>query len=544
MLYQIYEAQRSLLEPFADMADAASKLYGNRHTLLGQMPMAQRVSAAYALFYRLGKDYEKPEFGIRKVDVDGVEVAIDERVELDMPFCQLLRFKRFSDDPATLEKLKGQPPVLIVAPLSGHYATLLRDTVRTMLEGHKVYITDWKNARMVPLSEGEFHLDDYVNYVQEFIRHLQGKYGNCHIISVCQPTVPVLAAVSLMASRGEQTPITMTMMGGPIDARKSPTAVNNLATQRSYEWFENNVIFRVPQNYPGAGRRVYPGFLQHTGFIAMNPDRHASSHYDYFKDLIKGDQSSAETHRKFYDEYNAVLDMDADYYLETIQTVFQDYKLVNGTWDVRSPDGKLERVRPQDIATTAVFTVEGELDDISGSGQTRAAHDLCSGLAGSEQRHLEVKGAGHYGIFSGRRWREVVYPQVRSFILEHDKPQSKAALPAPENSADNPPRRAVGSSAPPKAAKAAAKPAAKAAAKSAPKSFSKSSSKSAPESAAKAADTKPVAKPAAGVATRWVTPPPESNGAAVPASPHAVESQGPQPAAAPTASRRGAARKA
>jgi len=296
-----------------------------------------------------------------------------------------------------------------------------------MLKDHKVYITDWKNARLVPLSEGEFHLDDYVNYVQDFIRHLQGVYGNCHVISVCQPTVPVLAAVSLMASRGEKTPLTMTMMGGPIDARKSPTAVNNLATNRSYEWFENNVIYRVPEKFPGAGRRVYPGFLQYTGFVAMNPDRHASSHYDYFKNLIKGDDASAEAHRKFYDEYNAVLDMDADYYLETIQTVFQDYKLVNGTWDVRSPAGKLERVRPQDIKTTALFTVEGELDDISGSGQTEAAHELCSGIVDKERRHIEVQGAGHYGIFSGSRWRETVYPQVREFILHNNRATQPAA---------------------------------------------------------------------------------------------------------------------
>lgn len=280
---------------------------------------------------------------------------------------------------------------------------------------------------MVPLSEGEFHLDDYINYVQEFIRYLQGVYGNCHVISVCQPTVPVLAAVSLMASRGETTPLTMTMMGGPIDARRSPTAVNNLAMNRSYEWFENNVIYRVPDNFPGAGRRVYPGFLQHTGFVAMNPDRHATSHYDYFKNLIKGDDASAEAHRKFYDEYNAVLDMDADYYLETIKTVFQEYKLVHGTWDVRSPEGKIERVRPQDITTTALFTVEGELDDISGSGQTKAAHDLCTGIVSKEQRHLEAKGAGHYGIFSGRRWRELVYPQVKAFILEHQAGLKPAA---------------------------------------------------------------------------------------------------------------------
>ena len=421
MLYQIYEAQRSLVEPFADFAEAVSKLFSNPHSLAGQMPLSQRISAAYALMHRLGKDYEKPEFGIRKVDVNGVSVAIDERVEIDKPFCELRRFKRFSDDPATLAKLKGQPAVLIDAPLSGHYATLLRDTVRTMLEGHKVYITDWKNARMVPLSEGEFHLDDYVNYVQDFIRHLQGIYGNCHVVSVCQPTVPVLAAISLMASRGEKTPITMTMMGGPIDARRSPTAVNNLATNRSLEWFENNVIFRVPPNYPGAGRRVYPGFLQHAGFIAMNPDRHAVSHYDYFKDLIKGDESSAESHRKFYDEYNAVLDMDADYYLETIQAVFQDFDLVNGTMEMRSPEGKLEPVRPQDIKTSALLTIEGELDDISGSGQTKAAHDLCTGLENPERNHIEVKGAGHYGIFSGRRWRQTVYPQVKAFIAKHEQ---------------------------------------------------------------------------------------------------------------------------
>ena len=427
MLYQIYEAQRSLLEPFAEMAEAASKMFGNSHSVAGRSPMAQRVAAAYSLFYRLAKDYQKPEFGIRKVEVEGVEVAIDERVEIDKPFCSLLRFKRFSDDPATLEKLKGQPPVLVVAPLSGHYATLLRDTVRTMLEGHKVYITDWKNACTVPLSDGEFHLDDYVNYVQDFIRHLQAKYGNCHVVSVCQPTVPVLGAVSLMASRGEKTPITMTMMGGPIDARKSPTAVNDLAVQRSFEWFENNVIYRVPPNYPGAGRRVYPGFMQHAGFIAMNPDRHRSSHYDYFRDLIKGDESSAETHRQFYDEYNAVLDMDADYYLETIRTVFQDFNLVHGTWDIRSPQGVLERVRPQDITTTALQTVEGELDDISGSGQTRAAHNLCEQIVRRQGDHLEVKGAGHYGIFSGRRWRTVVYPQIKAFIADF---HAKAALDA------------------------------------------------------------------------------------------------------------------
>jgi len=433
MLYKIFETQRTLMEPFADFAQATAKLYSNPMSPLGQSSLGQRVSAGYDLIYRLGKDYEKPEFGIKSIDMDGVEIAIHERIEMNKPFCELRRFKRFSDDTKTLAKIKGQPVVLIVAPLSGHYATLLRDTVKTMLKDHKVYITDWRNARLVPLSEGEFHLDDYVNYVQDFIRYLQDGYGNCHVISVCQPTVPVLAAVSLMASRGEKIPLSLTMMGGPIDATKSPTAVNNLAMNKSFSWFENNVIYRVPENFPGAGRRVYPGFLQHSGFVAMNPDRHLKSHYDYFKDLIKGDDANAEAHRQFYDEYNAVLDMDADYYLETINTVFQEFKLVRGTWEVKSPEGKLELVRPQDIRNTGLLTVEGELDDISGSGQTKAAHKLCSGIPEKDSEHLEAKGAGHYGIFSGRRWRDVVYPAVKAFIARHDKAtpvRSKAAKPA------------------------------------------------------------------------------------------------------------------
>ena len=430
MLYQLYETQRALIEPFADFAQATAKLYSSPLLPLSQAPFAQRITAGFDLFYRLGKDYEKPAFDIETVLVHGVDVTIMERVEVDKPFCELRRFKRFSDDPATLDALLSQPPVLVVAPLSGHYATLLRDTVKSLLSDHKVFITDWKNARLVPLEEGEFHLDDYINYVQDFIRYLQKQYGNCHVISVCQPTVPVLAAISLMASRGETTPLTMTMMGGPIDARKSPTSVNHLATQRSFEWFENNVIHRVPDNHPGAGRRVYPGFLQYTGFVAMNPDRHASSHYDYFKNLVKGDDASAEQHRKFYDEYNAVLDMDANYYLETIRTVFQDFSLVNGTWDVRSPEGKVERVKPQDIASTALFTIEGELDDISGSGQTRAAHELCSQIPEHMRLHYDVIGAGHYGIFSGRRWRDMVYPKVRGFIYAHH-PASEVVLAQP-----------------------------------------------------------------------------------------------------------------
>ena len=411
MLYQLYETQRAMMAPFAEFASASAKLYSHPLSPFTHTPMAQRVAAGLGLVHRLAKEYEKPPFGITGVTVGGVEVAVQEQVIQTRPFCRLLRFKRFTDNPQALAQMKEQPTVLVVAPLSGHHSTLLRDTVKSLLQDHKVLITDWTDARMVPVEDGPFHLDDYVAYVQDFIR-LIGPEAN--VISVCQPTVPVLAAVSLMASAGEPTPRTLTMMGGPIDARRSPTAVNNLAINKSHDWFEHNVIYRVPLNYPGAGRRVYPGFLQHTGFVAMNPDRHLTSHYDYFLDLIRGDEGSADSHRQFYDEYNAVLDMPAEYYLDTIKTVFQDFALVNGTWEVR---GRL--VRPQDIRQSALLTVEGELDDISGAGQTRAAHDLCLGIPEDRRFHYDVPGAGHYGIFSGRRWRDLVYPRVRDFIRSH-----------------------------------------------------------------------------------------------------------------------------
>ncbi|MEY4749626.1 MAG: hypothetical protein RIQ60_1840 [Pseudomonadota bacterium] len=411
MLYQLYETQRAVMSPFAEFASATAKLYSHPLSPFSQGVGSHRVAASFDLLHRLTKEYEKPGFEITSVPVDGVDVAVQEQVIQARPFCRLLRFKRFADSGPLLEKMKAQPVVLVVAPLSGHHSTLLRDTVRTLLQDHKVYITDWVDARMVPLSDGAFHLDDYVAYVQDFIRLLG---PDVNVISVCQPTVPVLAAISLLASNGEFTPRTMTMMGGPIDARKSPTAVNNLAMNRSHDWFQNNVIYRVPANYPGSGRAVYPGFLQHTGFVAMNPDRHLNSHWDYFLDLVRGDDDSVEAHRKFYDEYNAVLDMPAEYYLETIKLVFQDFALVNGTWKVR---GQL--VRPQDITATALLTVEGELDDISGAGQTRAAHDLCTGIPPANQQHYDVVGAGHYGIFSGRRWRDMAYPQIREFIATH-----------------------------------------------------------------------------------------------------------------------------
>ncbi|KAG0192031.1 hypothetical protein DFQ28_010416 [Apophysomyces sp. BC1034] len=410
---------RAWLSPLTAWAHCASKSFSNPASPLVYVPGASRWAAAYELLYRLGKDYERPEFNIRQIEKDGRSIPIVEQAMLEKPFCRLLRFKRYSDDSDTVSQLKHEPVVLVCAPLSGHHSTLLRDTVRTLLQDHKVYITDWIDARRVPFEDGAFHLDDYVEYIQAFIRHIGAK--NLHVISVCQPTVPVLAAISLMASRGEDTPRTMTMMGGPIDARKSPTSVNSLATRHSYQWFEDNMIYTVPSNYPGVGRKVYPGFLQHAGFVAMNPERHLKSHWAFFEDLLRGDEDDADTHRRFYDEYNAVQDMAAEYYLETIRIVFQEFRLAEGTWVVNG-----EPVRPRDITNTALFTIEGELDDISGCGQTRAAHTLCAGIAKASRRHFTAETCGHYGIFSGRRWRTIIYPQIREFIYEHDRDEVAA----------------------------------------------------------------------------------------------------------------------
>ncbi|HEY4542589.1 MAG TPA: polyhydroxyalkanoate depolymerase, partial [Noviherbaspirillum sp.] len=341
------------------------------------------------------------------VPVAGKAVTVFEEVAEEKPFCRLIHFKKNLSD-QQFANLK-QPTVLVVAPLSGHHSTLLRDTVRSLLSDHDVYITDWTDARMVPVSAGAFHLHDYIYYVQDFIRRLG---PDVHVISVCQPTVPVLAAISLMASENDpKLPKSMVMMGGPIDPRKSPTQVNDLAMKKPYAWFEDKVIYSVPANYPGFGRKVYPGFLQHAGFIAMNPGRHAQSHWDFYMHLREGDQASAEEHRKFYDEYNAVLDMPAEYYLETIRDVFQECKLPRGVWEV---EGKL--VRPQDIKSVALFTIEGELDDISGAGQTQAAHELCKNIPAEKKQHFTAPKCGHYGIFSGRRWREIICPKITEFI--------------------------------------------------------------------------------------------------------------------------------
>jgi poly(3-hydroxybutyrate) depolymerase len=412
MLYQLHELNRSFLTPLTKWAEASSKMFANPISPLAYTPYSQRIAAAYELVYRLGKDYEKPEFRITSTQIGDQTIEILEENALLKPFCKLINFKKNLTGSKRDTKISQQRKVLIVAPLSGHHATLLRDTVKSLLPHYDVYITDWIDARMVPLSSGPFHLHDYIYYVQEFIRQLG---PDLHVISVCQPTVPVLAAIALMASENDPAlPKTMTMMGGPIDPRKSPTQVNTLATEKKFSWFENSVIYNVPANYPGFGRKVYPGFLQHTGFVAMNPDRHAQSHWDFYQHLVQGDDESAEQHRKFYDEYNAVLDLPAEYYLETIKTVFQEFRLPKGTWEV---EGKL--VKPQDIKTVALFTVEGELDDISGAGQTQAAHDICCNIPDSMKQDFVAPGCGHYGIFSGRKWRDMVCPKVIDFIEKH-----------------------------------------------------------------------------------------------------------------------------
>ncbi|QJQ00315.1 polyhydroxyalkanoate depolymerase [Herbaspirillum rubrisubalbicans] len=407
MLYQLHELNRAFLNPMMQWAETSAKLFSDPVSPLAHTPFSQRIAAGYELLYRLSKEYEKPQFNISEVPVEGKPVGISEEVVETKPFCRLIHFKK--DLSARQNAALKQPTVLVVAPLSGHHSTLLRETVRALLQEHDVFITDWTDARMVPVEQGEFHLHDYVYYVQDFIRTLG---PDVHVISVCQPTVPVLAAIALMASANDpKLPKSMTMMGGPIDARKSPTAVNDLATEKPFSWFENTVIYSVPANYPGFGRKVYPGFLQHAGFVAMNPRRHAQSHWDFYMHLRNGDDASAEDHRKFYDEYNAVLDMPAEFYLETIKVVFQDFDLARGTWEI---EGKL--VRPQDIKSVALFTIEGELDDISGSGQTQAAQELCSSIPKARKQHFTVPKAGHYGIFSGRRWREIVCPKIGEFI--------------------------------------------------------------------------------------------------------------------------------
>jgi len=403
MIYTLHEMQQSVAGPLHLWAEANRQWFSNPFSLFSYTPASEKIAAGSELLARLVQHYEKPSFDLTSTVVDGREVRVSERIAADHPFCRLLHFER------ELPSERQDPRVLLVAPLSGHHATLLRDTVRALLPEHDVYITDWVDARLVPMSEGNFHFADYVDYLQQFMRQLGPEL---HVVAVCQPTVPLLAAVSLMAAQDDPAqPASMTLMGGPIDTRRAQTEVNRYAQTRSLRWFETQVIGRVPLRYPGYARRVYPGFLQHAGFVAMNQDRHLKAHSDFYHHLIEGDGDSADAHRKFYDEYNAVMDMPAEYYLETIEMVFQKHLLPRGEMVLRG-----ERVAPEAIKKTALFTIEGELDDISGIGQTEAAHDLCAAIPKSRKQHYVVPGVGHYGIFSGRRWRESICPKVASFI--------------------------------------------------------------------------------------------------------------------------------
>jgi len=415
MLYAMHEMQRAVLAPFAAMTDAGSQLFSNPCSPFSYTPVSRQIAAVYALMHRLGKHYEKPAWGLRTTQIGGKTVHVSEHIALSKSFCQLLHFQRARPaDPGT-KTVSADPVVLLVAPLSGHHATLLRDTVRALLPDHEVYVTDWIDARMVPVARGPFHLDDYVRYVREFLQFLG---PDTHVISVCQPTVPVLAAISLMAADGDPCqPRSMTMMGGPIDTRESPTKVNQLATRQSYAWFENSMIYRVPARYPGAGRKVYPGFLQYASFVSMNPDRHWQSHVDFYRNLVRGDENDAQAHQRFYDEYNAVMDMPAEFYLDTIHKVFQDQHLAKNTWEFEG-----RRVDPSAITQVALLTIEGELDDIAGQGQTHAAQRLCSQIPAERKQQYTAPGCGHYGIFSGRRWRQTICPKIAQFIRAHAQP--------------------------------------------------------------------------------------------------------------------------
>lgn len=405
-LYTMLEVQRTAISPINIGAKAAAIVNGSPFNPWSYTEIGKSTSAFFELLERLTRQYDKPEFGIEKIEIAGKRIKIKEKVISHKPFCELLHFKKDWD--------KKQEKMLIVAPMSGHYATLLRGTVEGMLPHFDIYITDWINARDVPLSDGVFDFDDYVEYVWEFLDVLEDR---AHVMAVCQPSVPVLAAVALMATNKDpMAPKSMTLIGGPIDTRKSPTKVNQLAIDQPLEWFEQNVITRVPLNYPGFMRRVYPGFLQLTGFMQMNLDRHIGEHIKLFEHLVSGDGDSAEAHRTFYDEYLSVMDLDAEFYLHAIEHVFKKFSLPDGKMLVH---GKL--VRPQDITKTALLCIEGERDDISGRGQTKAAIDICTGLAADKKKYHLQKNVGHYGTFNGRRYREEVVPTIVEFAKKFSK---------------------------------------------------------------------------------------------------------------------------
>ena len=409
MLYDAYEVQRSFFAGASKLAGLGAGWLNNPANPWGYNSMGPLVAASLEVFAHASAPRGKPEFGIEKVRVRGKVVPVVEEILLRKPFGQLKRFYR--------EGVNGGPRLLIVAPMSGHYATLLRGTVERMLPTHDVYITDWRDAKLVPLSDGSFDLDDYIDYLIEFLELIGEQTGERpHILAVCQPAVPAFAATALMnADKNRWRPKSLTMMGGPIDTREAPTAVNTLATQRPFAWFENNVIATVPMIHPGSGRKVYPGFLQLAGFMTMNLGSHLISHWEMFKHLVVGDEESASATQKFYDEYRSVCDMTAEFYLQTVDSVFQRHLLPKGEFKHRG-----RRVDPAAIIDTALLAIEGERDDISGIGQTKAALDIAAKLAPAKKQYLLAKDVGHYGIFNGRKWRDSIAPVVEKFIRSHD----------------------------------------------------------------------------------------------------------------------------
>ncbi|NDH60547.1 MAG: polyhydroxyalkanoate depolymerase [Alphaproteobacteria bacterium] len=404
MLYHAYEFQRQLASPVRLWANALEQAYTSPYNPLSETWIGKSVAAGAEIVARLTQNYGKPHFGLATTQIGNETVEVNEEILVRKPFCDLVRFRR--------DTIRRDPKVLVVAPMSGHFATLLRGTVEALLPEHEVHITDWKDAREVPVTSGDFSLDDYIDYIIAFCRYLG---PDVHVIAVCQPSVPVLAAASLMAeAKDPRQPRSLTLMGGPIDTRQSPTVPNDLAMRNSMMWFRQNVISTVPYGYPGAMRRVYPGFLQLTSFISMNLDRHVNAHMRQFEHLVKGDDDSADGHRTFYDEYLAVMDLNAEFYLQTIEVVFKEHLLPRGEWVSRG-----RKINPAAIET-ALMTVEGELDDISGIGQTKAAHALTPNIPGARHVHWEQPRVGHYGIFNGRKWREQIMPRVRNFIREND----------------------------------------------------------------------------------------------------------------------------
>lgn len=407
MLYHAYEMTHAALRPYRAAATATRRMLQAPTNPFTDLPGNRAMAAAFEVFEGVTKRYGKPAFGIDEVMIGDDYVPVTEETVTELPFCRLLRFKR---DPAALPKSQqNAPKALLVAPMSGHYATLLRGTVRAMLKDHDVYITDWTDAREVPLGKGFFGLDDYIEYLIAFFKRLG---PDLHVLAVCQPGPAALAATAILAeSKDDGVPATLTIMGSPIDSRLSPTTPNVLATSRPLEWFEQNVIYNVPLPYPGMMRRVYPGFLQLTGFMTMNMDRHVDAHVKLYDNLVAGDGDNVEQHRKFYDEYLSVMDMTAEFYLDTIKRIFQDHDLPDGKFMWR---GRL--VDPAAIETTALMTVEGEKDDISGIGQTQAAHALCVNIPADKQTDWVQPGVGHYGVFNGRRFRQEIQPRIAKFI--------------------------------------------------------------------------------------------------------------------------------